>query len=84
MDAGRDAHRERRVRGGIKGSAEVRAAAVLTVLGLDGFRVLESADPVEALTMQAIGDEAARFVQMRDKALAAEIANAVARLFKRS
>lgn len=60
----------------------MRTAAVLAILGLDGMQLLMTGDPVEALALQAVGDEAAQLLRQRDKALAAEIANAVGRLFK--
>lgn len=60
----------------------MKAAAVLTLLGLDGMRLLTTGDPVEAWVLQAVGEEAAAQIRNRDKALAAEIANAVGRLFK--
>jgi hypothetical protein len=70
------------VRGGIEGVAAIRAAAMLCVLGVDGVRLLTTDDRTEAMALQAMGQEAARIQQQRDKALAAEIANAVGRLFK--
>jgi hypothetical protein len=60
----------------------VKTAAVLTVLGMDGMRLLAAGDPVESLALQAVAEEAANLLRQRDKALAAEIANAVGRLFK--
>jgi hypothetical protein len=66
----------------MKAAPPIRAAAVLTVLGLDGMRLLSTADPVEALALQAVGEEAARVMRERDRALAAEIAVAVSRLFR--
>jgi hypothetical protein len=60
----------------------VKTAAVLCLLGLDGVRLLTTGDPVEAMMIQAVGEEAATQLRTRDKALAAEIANAVGRLFK--
>jgi hypothetical protein len=55
---------------------------MLCVLGVDGLRLLTTDDRTEAMALQAVGQEAARITQQRDKALAAEIANAVGRLFK--
>lgn len=46
------------------------------------MRLLTTGDPVEAWVLQAVGEEAAAQIRNRDKALAAEIANAVGRLFK--
>jgi hypothetical protein len=46
------------------------------------MRLLTTDDPVEALVMQAVGEQAAQYVAQRDKALAIEIANAVGRLFR--
>lgn len=63
-------------------AAATRAAAYLCVLGVDGVRLLTSDDPTELLMLQAVGREAARIQQQRDKSLAAEIANAVGRLFR--
>jgi hypothetical protein len=60
----------------------VRTAAVLSLLGLDGMRLFTTGDRVEALALQAVGEEASNLIRQRDKALAAEIANAVAKLFK--
>jgi hypothetical protein len=60
----------------------VRTAAVLALLGLDGMRLFTTGDRVEALALQAVGEEASNLIRQRDKALAAEIANAVAKLFK--
>jgi hypothetical protein len=83
------ARRARRRRGddsgGIAAARETRAAAVLNVLGLDGMALFRASDPVESLALQAVGEESARVLRERDKALAAEIAeiaNAVSRLFK--
>lgn len=67
----------------MRGAAVVRAAAALSVVGLDGMRLLTTSDPVEALALQLVGDEAIRLAQQRDKALAIEIANAIARSHKR-
>lgn len=55
---------------------------MLCVLGVDGTRLVTTTDRTEAMVLQAIGNEAVRIQQQRDKALAAEIANAVGRLFK--
>jgi hypothetical protein len=66
----------------MKGTAEFRAAAVLNALGLDGFRLLTTPDPVEAIAMQVLAEETGRMVERRDEALASRIANAVGRLFK--
>lgn len=66
----------------MKAARETRAAAVLTVLGFDGMRLFTTADPVEAIALQAVGEQATKVLSDRDKALAAEIANAVGRLFK--
>ena len=60
----------------------MRAAAALTALGLDGMRLFTAGDQVEALVLLAVGEEAAKVAQARDRALAAEIANAVGRLFR--
>ena len=46
------------------------------------MRLLTTGDPVEAMLLQAVGEEAGKQLRTRDKALAAEIANAVGRLFK--
>jgi hypothetical protein len=46
------------------------------------MRIFTAGDPVEIITLTAVADEAARVVRERDKSLAAEIANAVGRLFK--
>jgi hypothetical protein len=59
----------------------VRAAATLTVLGLDGWRLITTDDPAEAVALQALAEETAKVTRMRDKALASEIANAVGKLF---
>jgi hypothetical protein len=40
------------------------------------------ADPAEALVMQAVAEQTINYMQQRDRALAAEIANAVAKLFR--
>jgi hypothetical protein len=66
----------------MKGTAVFRAAAVLTVLGLDGWRLIVTDDVTEALALQALAEETARAMERRDDALAARIANAVGRLFK--
>jgi hypothetical protein len=63
-------------------AAAIQAAALLCVLGVDGLRLLTSDDPTEILMLQAVGHEALRIQAKRDKSLAAEIANAVGRLFK--
>jgi len=63
-------------------AAPIRAAAMLCVLGIDGTRLLTTNDPTEALMLQAVGSAAMKIAQQRDKALAAEIANAVGRLFR--
>jgi hypothetical protein len=68
--------------GGLRSGREVRTAAVLALLGLDGMRLFTTGDRVEALALQAVGEEASNLIRQRDKALAAEIANAVAKLFK--
>jgi hypothetical protein len=60
----------------------VKAAAVMCSFGIDGMRWLDSRDPTEMLVMQVVADEAHRIAQQRNKALAAEIANAVSRLFR--
>jgi hypothetical protein len=52
-------------------------------VGFDGLRLLTTADPVEAMVMQAVAEHTAKYLQQRDKALAIEIANAVGKLFKR-
>jgi flagellar basal body rod protein FlgB len=46
------------------------------------MRLLTTRDHTEALVMQAVAEQAVKFLQQRDKALAAEIANAVGRLFR--
>lgn len=66
----------------MKAAREIRAAAILSVLGLDGMRLITTPDRTEALALQAVGEQAARVMRERDRALAAEIANAVARLFR--
>jgi hypothetical protein len=63
-------------------AAAIQAAALLCVLGVDGSRLLTSDDPTEVLMLQSVGKAALRFQQQRDRSLAAEIANAVGRLFK--
>ena len=83
MDFERLGRGRRRIRGGIKGTAAIRAAAVLSALGLDGMRFLDSGDPAEILVMQTLAEETRDVLSARDKALAAEIANAVGRLFRR-
>lgn len=55
---------------------------MLSALGLDGMRFLDSSDPAEILVMQTVAEEARDVLTARDKALAAEIANAVGRLFR--
>jgi hypothetical protein len=52
------------------------------MLGMDGMRLLTTGDPVESYAMQAVAEEAASLLKQRDRALAAEIANAVGHLFK--
>jgi len=47
------------------------------------MRLLTSSDRTEVLVMQAVANQAVKFLQQRDKALAVEIANAVGRLFRR-
>jgi hypothetical protein len=66
----------------MKGAAAVRAAAMLTALGLDGMRYLTTEDPFEALTMQLVGEQASRLLEQRDKNLSILIGNAVARCFR--
>jgi hypothetical protein len=79
----RNAHRDDgRTRLGIRGAAEVRVAATLAILGLDGMAFLRTGDVGESVLTQAVGEEALKIMRARDKALAIEIANAVARLFK--
>lgn len=63
-------------------AAAIRAAAMLCAVGVDGVRLLTSDDPTEIVMLQAVGVEALKAAQQRDKALAAEIANAVGRLFR--
>lgn len=46
------------------------------------MRLFTTGDRVEAITLQAVGEAAADLIRQRDKALAAEIANAVAKLFR--
>jgi len=46
------------------------------------MRLLTTGDPIEAMVLTAVADEATNLIRQRDKALAAEIANAVGRLFK--
>lgn len=82
MDAGRGRGRGRRLRGGIKAAAEIRTAAALCALGLDGMHLLRTPDMTESLVMQAVANEAVKFLQARDRALAAEIAHAVSKLFR--
>lgn len=60
----------------------MKTAAILSILGMDGMRLLTTGDPVESLAMQAVGEAAADLLKQRDKALAVEIANAVGRLFR--
>lgn len=67
----------------MKGAAAIRAAAALCVVGVDGARMLTTTDPVEALMLQAIGEEALKIAQQRDKAHAVEVANALARSWRR-
>lgn len=67
----------------MRGTAAMRAAAVLCVVGVDGTRLLTTSDPIEALMLHTLGDETLRLVQQRDKALAVEIANAMARSQRR-
>jgi len=43
---------------------------------------LRTGDVGESVLTQAVGEEALKIMRARDKALAIEIANAVARLFK--
>lgn len=57
-------------------------AATLAILGLDGMAFLRTGDVGESVLTQAVGEEALKIMRARDKALAIEIANAVARLFK--
>jgi hypothetical protein len=64
------------------GTAEIRAAAVLNALGLDGWRLIVTHDPVEAIALQVMAEETGRMIERRDEALAVRIANAVGRLFK--
>jgi tRNA A-37 threonylcarbamoyl transferase component Bud32 len=66
----------------VRAAREVRAAAALCSVGFDGMRLLTTADPVEAMVMQAVAEHTAKYLQQRDKALAIEIANAVGKLFK--
>ena len=73
---------ERRTSGGIRRAADVRAAALLCALGLDGWRLLTTTDTAESAALQAMAQEAVEIARARDKALAAEIANAVGRLFR--
>jgi hypothetical protein len=54
----------------------------LQSLGFDGMRLLTTPDRAEALVMQAVAEASVKFLTHRDKALAAEIANAVGRLFR--
>lgn len=82
MDARRDGFHERRIRGGIKAAPEIQAAAALSALGLDGMRLLRSTDDAEALVLQVVAEESVAVLKERDKALAAEIANAVGKLFR--
>lgn len=65
----------------MKGAAAIRAAAMLQALGLDGMRYL-TADPVEGIVMQLVGEQTARILEQRDKSLAILIGNAVARCFR--
>ena len=60
----------------------MKAAAIYTVLGLDGMRLFTAGDPTERLVLDAVAAEALAVARDRDKALAAEIANAVGRLFR--
>jgi hypothetical protein len=46
------------------------------------MRLLTTDDPTEALVMQAVAQQTSKYLQQRDRALAAEIANAVSRLFR--
>ena len=54
-------------------------AAILCLLGLDGWRLLTTGDPVEAMTLQAVGEAASKQMHSLQKSLAVEIANAIAR-----
>lgn len=72
----------RNSRGGIRRAADVRAAALLCALGLDGWRLLTTSDAAESLALQAMAQEAVEIARARDKALAGEIASAVSRLFR--
>jgi hypothetical protein len=60
----------------------VKAAGAMVALGMDGMALLRTSDPVDALVLQAVAEESVKVLQQRDRALAAEIANAVGRLFK--
>jgi len=57
----------------------VTTAAILCLLGLDGWRLITTGDPVEAMVLQAVGEQAGRQIQTIHKSLAVEIANAIAR-----
>ena len=82
MDAGGHERYVRGIRGGIRAAAVVKAAATLCALGLDGMRLITTPDETESLVMQAVAQNTLEVLQARDKALAAEIANAVGRLFR--
>jgi hypothetical protein len=46
------------------------------------MRLLRATDDAEALVLQVVAEESVTVLQQRDKALAAEIANAVGKLFR--
>lgn len=54
----------------------------MSVLGMDGWRVFTAEDPAELLALMVMTEEAVKYAQQRDRALAIEIANAVGKLFK--
>lgn len=64
------------------GAAELRAAAFLQAVGLDGMRFLASTDRLETLVMQLLARETAKVLEQRDRAFAQLIGNAVARCFR--
>ena len=51
-------------------------------LGIDGWRFLTTADPVDQLLLTALAQEIGELKKREREALAVAIANAVGRLFK--
>lgn len=65
-----------------EGAKPVELAIGVALAGMDPIEFLECTDPTKALVMFKIAQEHAKAQEIRDKNLAVEIVNALAKSFK--